>query len=230
MSCCPLPPLAAAMRVLWTDGATYVLHKPAGVATQDLPMLLNRRLRRSTAAQVWLPHRIDKYTEGLQVVTLSKEACSALSRSGEQRRWHKRYRALACVPAHLQGFGAEPTTAAAAQVPAELRGSPLLCAAGTELAPAGAIESRIARRPLRPRRSQPLHPFVPNCMLFEALRLERGDVGGSPECAQVGKRAPTAPGEGRKQSEGAWSRTHFELVERSRCGVSASTFPFTRRC
>ena len=86
------------LRILWSDGSTLVLNKPAGLAVQDIAPRLNRILRRPASAPVWLPHRIDKYTRGLQVVTVCKEACSALNRSSEQRRWRKRYRALTCIP------------------------------------------------------------------------------------------------------------------------------------
>ena len=93
------PPLRQqAISVCWSNGATVIVHKPAGVATQELPALLNAQLGREAGAPVWLPHRIDKFTRGLQVVTLSKATCSALNRSSEQRRWRKEYRALACLP------------------------------------------------------------------------------------------------------------------------------------
>ena len=93
------PPLRQqAISVCWSNGATVIVHKPAGVATQEVPALLNAQLGREAGAPVWLPHRIDKFTRGLQVVTLSKAACSALNRSSEQRRWRKEYRALACLP------------------------------------------------------------------------------------------------------------------------------------
>lgn len=83
-------------------------------------------------AQVWLPHRIDKYTRGLQVVTVCKEACSALNRSSEQRRWRKRYRALTCIPS---GSDAER--------------SPLIRADGS-LVSEGWLVSGILRRQLCP--------------------------------------------------------------------------------
>ena len=120
------------LRVIWSDGSTLVLNKPSGLAVQDIPVVLNRILRRPTTEPVWLPHRIDKYTRGLQVVTVCKEACSALNRSSEQRRWRKKYQALTCIPS---GSDAER--------------SPLVHADGS-LVQEGWLVSEIVRRPLHP--------------------------------------------------------------------------------
>ena len=151
------PAAAAALRVLWSDGRTLVLNKPAGVAVQEIPSLLNRLLRRPALAAaasagaasvaqpeqpVWLPHRIDKYTRGLQVVTVNKTACAALNRSSEQRRWHKRYRALACVPSDPGARGRSP-----------------LVGADGSLVPEGWLVSGIVRRPLHP--GAPATPVAP---------------------------------------------------------------------
>jgi 23S rRNA-/tRNA-specific pseudouridylate synthase len=119
--------------VLWSDGSTLVLHKPAGLAVQDIPAQLNRLLQRPPGEPVWLPHRIDKFTRGLQVATVCKEACSALNRSSEQRRWRKRYRALACVPSDS----------------ATRERSPLVREDGS-LVPEGWLVSGILRRELAP--------------------------------------------------------------------------------
>ena len=120
------------LRVLWSDGSTLVLHKPSGLAVQDIAPQLNRILRRPASAPVWLPHRIDKYTRGLQVVTVCKDACSALNRSSEQRRWRKRYRALTCIPRGL-----------------DAQRSPLIRADGS-LVREGWLVSGIVRRPIYP--------------------------------------------------------------------------------
>jgi hypothetical protein len=50
-------------------GGVHVLEKPSGLATQDVPARLNALLGRSACAPVWLPHRLDKYTQGLQVTS-----------------------------------------------------------------------------------------------------------------------------------------------------------------
>ena len=221
------------MRVLWTDGATYILNKPAGLATQDIPLQLNRHLGRSASQPVWHPHRIDKFTQGLQLVTTSKAVCGALTRSGQERRWEKRYRAVACVPAHLR-----PSDAASASSGGKisLPSSPLLCEHDGSLLKSGWIESKIARRPMRPVAGEPQHPFIPNCMLFHALDLRGSQTAVEAEAAVAAARAvamapawprpsaasaDTAGGAGRKQAGGAWSSTRFELLGMSTCGELA---------
>ena len=176
------PPLRQqAISVCWSNGATVIVHKPAGVATQEVPALLNAQLGREAGAPVWLPHRIDKFTRGLQVVTLSKAACSALNRSSEQRRWRKEYRALACLPRDA----------------AARRRSPLFGCDG-RLLRSGWLVSGIARRPLQPTPTEPLHPYIPNSMLFRATGL-RCVVDAEPSAADM----PAV--------EGAWACTQFAL-------------------
>ena len=51
-----------------------MLEKPSGLATQDVPARLNALLGRSACAPVWLPHRLDKYTQGLQVTSRGARA------------------------------------------------------------------------------------------------------------------------------------------------------------
>lgn len=129
---CQWASMSRRLGVVWSDGNTLVLNKPSGLAVQDIAVRLNRILRRKPTEPVWLPHRIDKYTRGLQVVTVCKEACSALNRSSEQRRWRKRYRALTCIPS---GSDAER--------------SPLIREDGS-LVPEGWLVSGMLRRQLRP--------------------------------------------------------------------------------
>jgi 23S rRNA-/tRNA-specific pseudouridylate synthase len=144
--------LAAPLSVVWSREGVYVLNKAAGLATQELPGMLNALLCRPAAEPVWLPHRIDKYTQGLQVATTDKAACTALSRDIMAQQWQKRYRVVACTAG---------LSAAAAG------GSPLLRADGS-LRREGLIESFLARRSMRPAGGGLLHPHLPNCMLFSS--------------------------------------------------------------
>jgi len=103
--------------------------------------------------KVWLPHRLDKFTQGLQVLCLSARACAEASAAVRERAWAKRYAAVVALPA--------------AGLPA---GSGLR-AAGGGLRRRGALASSLRRRADGGGggggATERAHPYVPNTMLYE---------------------------------------------------------------
>jgi 23S rRNA pseudouridine1911/1915/1917 synthase len=108
-----VPPRTCALDVpiAYADADVAVVHKPAGVEVSGnrLRTLVNALggLGRSDAddalAWPWPVHRLDYGTSGLVLVARTRTAQVALGRALEERRVHKRYRAL--VVGRLDGDG-----------------------------------------------------------------------------------------------------------------------------
>jgi 23S rRNA-/tRNA-specific pseudouridylate synthase len=108
----PPPRWEMGLEVAWEDDQIAVVVKPAGIAVsgnqhRTIEHALIGQLRPSTAADAlaWPRpvHRLDFRTQGLVIVAKTAAARAALGRALEERRIHKRYRAL--LVGRLEGEG-----------------------------------------------------------------------------------------------------------------------------
>lgn len=148
-----------------------LLDKPAGMsvmrALTEGERSVETVMQAAARRQVWLPHRLDKHTSGVQCVAFTKTACSLLSATLSAGGWHKRYRALCEVG----------TPTAAARSGQHLQGS--LFDDNGELLRHGTIRSLLCRRSLVPpqqRKHIAEHSCLPDAMLMMSVAGERAQL------------------------------------------------------
>lgn len=81
------------MQVIWRSAACWVVHKPAGLATQAPPQYpsLESHLRQQIDGYLALPHRLDRPVGGCVLVALTKRAARLLGQQFEARKVVKQY-------------------------------------------------------------------------------------------------------------------------------------------
>ncbi len=100
----PLGDQIAGFEVAFSSPHELVLVKPAGIAseltTDRQGVSLISRVRAAGFPQARLPHRLDRMTSGLLLVSLSKEAAAHHSAQIQEGNWKKFYVARIVAPRH----------------------------------------------------------------------------------------------------------------------------------